>query len=90
MLTRVDLAFSRDQDRKVYVQDRMREQGAELFAWLESGAHLYVCGDATRMARDVETTLTEIIAEHGSRSADQAGDYLDQLKKDKRYLRDVY
>ncbi|GAB21929.1 NADPH--sulfite reductase flavoprotein alpha-component [Gordonia polyisoprenivorans NBRC 16320 = JCM 10675] len=90
VLTRVDLAFSRDQDRKVYVQDRMREQGAELFAWLESGAHLYVCGDATRMARDVETTLTEIIAEHGSRSADQAGDYLDQLKKDKRYLRDVY
>ncbi|MGX7698123.1 sulfite reductase subunit alpha [Gordonia polyisoprenivorans] len=90
VLTRVDLAFSRDQDRKVYVQDRMREQGAELFAWLESGAHLYVCGDATRMARDVETTLTEIIAEHGSRSADQAGDYLDQLKKHKRYLRDVY
>ncbi|WHU45268.1 sulfite reductase subunit alpha [Gordonia sp. L191] len=90
VLTRVDLAFSRDQDRKVYVQDRMREQGAELFAWLESGAHLYVCGDATRMARDVEHALTEIIAEHGSRSADEAGDYLDQLKKAKRYLRDVY
>lgn len=90
VLSRVDLAFSRDQDHKVYVQDRMREQGADVFAWLEAGAHLYVCGDATRMAHDVETALTEIIAEHGGRDENGAADYLNQLKKDKRYLRDVY
>jgi sulfite reductase (NADPH) flavoprotein alpha-component len=90
VLERVDLAFSRDQDHKVYVQDRMRENGAELFAWLDSGAHLYICGDATRMARDVETALIEIIAEHGGVDENGAADYLNQLKKDKRYLRDVY
>jgi len=68
----------------------MREQGAELFAWLQDGAHLYVCGDATRMARDVEDALHQIVAEHGSLDEEGAQDYVDQLKKDKRYLRDVY
>lgn len=90
VLNRLDLAFSRDQDHKIYVQDRMREQGAELFAWLQDGAHLYVCGDATRMARDVEDALHQIVAEHGSLDEEGAQDYVDQLKKDKRYLRDVY
>ncbi|MEE4022538.1 sulfite reductase subunit alpha [Gordonia sp. PKS22-38] len=90
VLDRLDLAFSRDQEHKVYVQDRMRENGADLFAWLEDGAHLYVCGDATRMARDVDTALVEIVAEHGGVSADAAKDYVDDLKRAKRYARDVY
>lgn len=90
VLDRIDLAFSRDQEHKVYVQDKMRDNGGQLFAWLESGAHLYVCGDATRMAHDVEAALTDIIAEHGVLDPDSAADYLAQLKKTKRYLRDVY
>lgn len=89
-LTRVDLAFSRDQEHKIYVQDRMRENGAELYAWLQRGAHIYVCGDATRMARDVEEALQDIVAEYGGFDADAAQDHLAQLKKAKRYLRDVY
>ncbi|WLP91427.1 sulfite reductase subunit alpha [Gordonia sp. NB41Y] len=90
VLTRLDLAFSRDQAHKVYVQDRMRERGAELYAWLADGAHVYICGDATRMARDVDAALVGIIAEHGGFDEDGARDHLNQLKKDKRYLRDVY
>ncbi len=90
ILHRVDLAFSRDQDHKVYVQDRMRERGADLFAWLRDGAHVYVCGDANRMAPDVDAALVEIIAEHGAMTVDTARDYLDGLKRDKRYVRDVY
>ncbi|MGC4962063.1 sulfite reductase subunit alpha [Gordonia sp. DT101] len=90
LLDRLDLAFSRDQEHKVYVQDRMREQGADLFAWLSDGAHLYVCGDATRMAHDVDAALHEIVAEHGGMSAEAAQDYVDDLKRAKRYLRDVY
>lgn len=90
LLSRLDLAFSRDQEHKVYVQDRMREHGAELFAWLADGAHLYVCGDADRMAVDVESALREIIVEHGGLTVEAAAEYLDELRKTKRYLRDVY
>lgn len=90
LLTRMDVAFSRDGPEKVYVQDRLRERGAELYRWLEDGAHVYVCGDAERMAPDVHAALTEIVAEHGGRSVEQAGEYLKQLQRDKRYQRDVY
>ncbi|MEX3962947.1 molybdopterin-dependent oxidoreductase [Paraburkholderia sp. EG286B] len=89
-LDRLDLAFSRDQSEKVYVQDRMREQGAQLWAWLQEGAHLYVCGDASRMAKDVDTALREVVAGHGGMSAEAAHDYVSALGRDKRYLRDVY
>ncbi|MFT4041970.1 MAG: sulfite reductase subunit alpha [Gordonia sp. (in: high G+C Gram-positive bacteria)] len=90
VLNRLDLAFSRDQEHKIYVQDRMREHGADIFGWLEDGAYLYVCGDATRMARDVEDALHDIVAEHGGVDTTAAAEYLSRLKKDKRYLRDVY
>ncbi|MGF7235220.1 MAG: diflavin oxidoreductase, partial [Frankia sp.] len=90
ILTRLDLAFSRDQRTKVYVQDRMREHGAQLWSWLCDGAHFYVCGDATRMAADVDQTLREIVTTHGRLDADQAAAYVRQLAADKRYLRDVY
>ena len=90
LLTRLDLAFSRDGTDKLYVQHRMRENGAELFAWLEGGGYFFVCGDASRMAVDVERTLMEIIAEHGKRSPEQAKQYLSDLTKAKRYVRDVY
>jgi sulfite reductase (NADPH) flavoprotein alpha-component len=89
-LHRLDLAFSRDQPHKVYVQDRLREHGADVYAWLESGAHLYVCGDATRMAKDVHAALLEIIATHGNKSAEEASDYLNDLQAQGRYARDVY
>ncbi len=89
-LTRLDLAFSRDQRSKIYVQDRMREHGAALWAWLREGAHLYVCGDATRMARDVDLALHEIVAGHGNLTAAAAAAYVKQLAADRRYLRDVY
>ncbi len=89
-LDRLDLAFSRDQSEKVYVQDRMREQGAQLWAWLQEGAHLYVCGDASRMAKDVDTALREVVADHGGMSAEAAHDYVSALGRDKRYVRDVY
>ena len=88
-LHRLDLAFSRDQPQKVYVQQRMREQGRELFAWLEGGAHLYVCG-ATAMARDVHATLLDVLATHGGKSPDDADEYLSQLQRQGRYARDVY
>ncbi|MGU7770555.1 molybdopterin-dependent oxidoreductase [Burkholderia sp. MR1-5-21] len=89
-LTRLDLAFSRDQAEKVYVQDRMREQGAELFAWLEEGAHFYVCGDASRMAKDVDAALKSVVAVHGGMSDDKASEYVARLAKERRYVRDVY
>ncbi|GAB6141479.1 sulfite reductase subunit alpha [Methylosoma difficile] len=89
-LTRLDLAFSRDQEEKIYVQDRMHEHGAELFAWLEEGGYFFVCGDAYRMAKDVDKALHEVIAQHGKLSEQAAIDYVNQLKKDKRYVRDVY
>ncbi|MCI2265264.1 sulfite reductase subunit alpha [Sediminivirga luteola] len=90
VLHRLDLAFSRDQVQKVYVQDRMRENGRDLYAWLEEGAHFYVCGDATRMAKDVEQALIDVVQVHGGKTADQAVEYVNELKRAKRYVRDVY
>jgi sulfite reductase (NADPH) flavoprotein alpha-component len=87
---RVDLAFSRDQEHKIYVQHKMWEQGEELFQWLEGGAYLYVCGDAQRMAKDVEAMLQSIIQEFGRKEAQAAKDYIKRLRQQKRYLRDVY
>jgi sulfite reductase (NADPH) flavoprotein alpha-component len=89
-LTRLHTAFSRDQQRKVYVQDRMRENGDDLFAWLEAGAYFYVCGDAQRMAKDVELALLDVIAQGSNSTLDHAGEYLNEMKKQKRYQRDVY
>ena len=90
LLSRLDLAFSRDQADKVYVQHRMLEHGKALFDWLEDGAHFYVCGDATRMARDVDEALHQIIAQQGGMDEDAARDYVNAMKKAKRYARDVY
>jgi sulfite reductase (NADPH) flavoprotein alpha-component len=90
VLTRLDTAFSRDQAEKIYVQDRMREQGRELFAWLEAGAHFYVCGDANRMAKDVDAALHEIVQTAGALTKEQAAEYIAGLKSQKRYQRDVY
>jgi sulfite reductase (NADPH) flavoprotein alpha-component len=90
ILTRFDTAFSRDQSHKVYVQDRMRENDAELFRWLERGAHFYVCGDANRMAKDVETVLLDIIANGRNCAPDAAQEYLASMKKARRYQTDVY
>jgi sulfite reductase (NADPH) flavoprotein alpha-component len=90
VLTRLDLAFSRDQAEKIYVQQRMQEQANELFAWLEQGAHFYVCGDAKRMAKDVDAALHEVIQRAGGKSAEQAMEYVAALKSAKRYQRDVY
>jgi sulfite reductase (NADPH) flavoprotein alpha-component len=89
-LTRLDLAFSRDQDAKIYVQHRMSEYGAELFRWLEEGGHFYVCGDASRMARDVDAALKELVACHGNMTNDMADKYVKGLTAAKRYVRDVY
>jgi sulfite reductase (NADPH) flavoprotein alpha-component len=90
LLTRVDTAFSRDQTEKVYVQDRMTEAGAELWQWLLSGAHFYVCGDAKRMAKDVDAALHDIAITHGGKSAEEAAAFITELKAAKRYARDVY
>lgn len=90
VLNRLDLAFSRDQAEKVYVQTRMREQSAELFAWLEDGGHVYVCGDASRMAKDVEAALLDVIRTGRGRDEDDALSYLADLRRSKRYVRDVY
>ena len=89
-LTRLDLAWSREQERKVYVQHRMAEQGKDLFAWLEEGAHFYVCGDAGRMAKDVEDALCKVVETAGGRTPEQAAEYLRKLQSDGRYQRDVY
>lgn len=90
LLSKIDLAFSRDQAQKIYVQDRLREQGAEVYAWLEQGAHFYVCGDANRMAKDVQEALIDIIAQHGNKDREAAEEYLNELRRAKRYQRDVY
>ena len=90
LLTRLSLAWSRDGTEKVYVQDRMRENGQDLWRWLAEGAHFYVCGDAKRMARDVETALVDIVARHGARSVDEAVAFVQVLKKAGRYQADVY
>ena len=90
ILNRLDTAFSRDQEHKIYVQDRMRESGAEIFKWLEAGGYFFVCGDASRMAKDVDRTLHEIVAQHGNMSGEQAAAYVKQLATESRYERDVY
>ncbi|MEM6389025.1 MAG: sulfite reductase subunit alpha [Pseudomonadota bacterium] len=90
VLGRLDLAFSRDQAEKIYVQHRMAENGKDLYAMLQEGGHFYVCGDATRMAKDVDAALHEVVAAHGGISDDAAVDYVNTLKREKRYVRDVY
>ncbi|AKA16223.1 assimilatory sulfite reductase (NADPH) flavoprotein subunit [Aeromonas hydrophila] len=90
LLSKISLAFSRDQANKIYVQDRLREAGLELYQWLEAGAHFYVCGDANQMAKDVQEALLEVIAEHGHKSREEAEEYLSELRRAKRYQRDVY
>ncbi len=89
-LARLDLAWSRDQGAKVYVQDKMRASAKELWTWIQGGAGFFVCGDAKRMAKDVDQALHDIIAEQGGMSAEEAQAYVKQMKKDKRYQRDVY
>ncbi len=89
-LTKLDVAFSRDQPEKVYVQHRILDKAKELYAWLESGAHFYVCGDASRMANDVHEALITVIENQGNKSRDAAEAYVEDLKKTKRYQRDVY
>lgn len=86
----LDLAFSRDQEEKIYVQHRMLEKGAELWKWIEGGAYFYVCGDAKRMAKDVDVALQQIVAQEGKMSETEAADYVKAMRKSKRYLRDVY
>jgi sulfite reductase (NADPH) flavoprotein alpha-component len=90
VLTRIDTAFSRDQAEKIYVQQRMTENAGELYAWLEAGAHFYVCGDASRMARDVDAALHTVIERAGGKTVEQAAAYIQALKAAKRYARDVY
>jgi sulfite reductase (NADPH) flavoprotein alpha-component len=90
LLTRLTLAWSRDSGEKIYVQDRMREVGRDLWVWLTEGAHIYVCGDAKRMAKDVEIALVDIVAQHGARTAEEATAYVGDLKKKGRYQQDVY
>ncbi|EPT4466815.1 NADPH-dependent assimilatory sulfite reductase flavoprotein subunit [Klebsiella aerogenes] len=90
VLSRIDLAWSRDQQQKVYVQDKLREQGAEVWRWINDGAHIYVCGDANRMAKDVEQALLEVIAEYGAMDAEAADEFLSELRVERRYQRDVY
>lgn len=90
LLTHLELAFSRDTASKVYVQHRMKERGAELFEWLESGAHFFVCGDASKMAIDVDNALREVIAEHGKKSTAEAKEYVKAMTNARRYVRDVY
>jgi sulfite reductase (NADPH) flavoprotein alpha-component len=90
VLTRLALAWSRDTDEKFYVQDRMRQVGRDLWAWLADGAHIYVCGDAKRMAKDVERTLVDIVGQHGVRTLDEAVAFVGNLKKQGRYHQDVY
>jgi sulfite reductase (NADPH) flavoprotein alpha-component len=90
VLTRLTLAWSRDSERKIYVQDRMREVGRDLWAWLAEGAHVYVCGDAKHMAKDVERALIDVVATYGVRSANEAVAFVAELKKSGRYQQDVY
>ncbi|MEM7440775.1 MAG: assimilatory sulfite reductase (NADPH) flavoprotein subunit [Pseudomonadota bacterium] len=90
LLSKLSVAFSRDQKEKIYVQHRIREAGAEFWAWLESGAHIYVCGDQERMAKDVHAALIDVVQSHGGKSADEAEAYVEALRDAKRYQRDVY
>jgi sulfite reductase (NADPH) flavoprotein alpha-component len=90
LLTRMSLAWSRDGDKKFYVQDRMREVGRELWTWLAEGANIYICGDAKRMAKDVERALVDIVAQFGARTTDEAVSFVGELKKKGRFQQDVY
>jgi sulfite reductase (NADPH) flavoprotein alpha-component len=91
LLTRLDCAWSRDQAEKIYVQHLMKDNAPEIWKWLDAGgAHFFVCGDAKRMAKDVDATLRKIVQEQGGKSVDQANEYVEKLKSDKRYKRDVY
>ncbi|WP_138751297.1 sulfite reductase subunit alpha [Paenibacillus sinopodophylli] len=90
VLHRFDTAFSRDQTYKIYVQHRMLENGAELWAWLQEGAHFYVCGDANRMAKDVDAALKQVIQQHGGKSSEEADQFVKEMSQNKRYARDVY
>ncbi|MDX5408342.1 MAG: assimilatory sulfite reductase (NADPH) flavoprotein subunit [Chromatiaceae bacterium] len=90
VLTKLNVAFSRDQAQKVYVQDKLRQYGSEVWQWLEDGAHLYICGDANRMAKDVQQALIDIVQQYGGKTAEQAQTYLDELRVAKRYQKDVY
>ena len=90
ILTRIDLAFSRDQAEKIYVQHRILEQAEELWNWMNRGAHIYICGDESRMAKDVHQALLAVIEEQGNQTPEQAAETLDQLRRDGRYQKDVY
>jgi sulfite reductase (NADPH) flavoprotein alpha-component len=90
LLSKVDVAFSRDQAEKVYVQDKLRKNSKEIFEWLEAGAHFYVCGDANRMAKDVHNALVDIISENTGKSYEDAEQYLKDLRSANRYQKDVY
>lgn len=90
LLNKIDLAFSRDQAEKIYVQDRIRENGEELFAWLEKGAHFYICGDANRMAKDVHQALVDVVKQYGGKNDEEAEQYLKELRNNHRYQKDVY
>jgi sulfite reductase (NADPH) flavoprotein alpha-component len=90
VLTRMDVAFSRDQQEKVYVQDKLKQNAAEVWQWLQDGAYIYVCGDASRMAKDVNDALIAIVEEQGGKSREEAEQFINQLRKDKRYQKDVY
>jgi sulfite reductase (NADPH) flavoprotein alpha-component len=91
-LTKFHTAFSRDQEHKIYVQDRIRENGAEIWEWLKEGAYFYVCGDAKRMAKDVNQALIDIAIEHGGMAPEDAETYINKTlpREEKRYLKDVY
>ena len=91
ILTRLDCAWSRDQAHKIYVQHKMAENAAEIWKWIDAeGAQFFVCGDARRMAKDVDATLRKIVQEQGGKTVDQANEYVEKLKSEKRYKRDVY
>lgn len=90
LLTKIDVAFSRDQEQKIYVQDRIRENAKELYQWLENGAYFYICGDKDNMAKDVENCLIDVIATQGQKTKEQAEEYLSKLVQEDRYLKDVY
>lgn len=90
LLTKYSFAWSRDQKEKIYVQHRLQENGAQIWDWMKEGAHIYVCGDAAKMAKDVEAALLAVIAAHGGMDGDAADEYLDEMRQEKRYQRDVY
>lgn len=90
LLTKIDVAFSRDQENKIYVQDRIKENAKEIYEWLSSGAYFYICGDKENMAKDVENTLLQIIEKEGKKTAEEAKEYLANLQEEDRYLKDVY